>query len=150
MKEFFKTHRKRIVILACDALCVLAALICGPLSQALLQHTDQVCIWNAMGGQCLTCGGTHFVNDLLSFRIGAAFMDNQLLFVMTLYLLVSLIFLNLYLLFDLAFAKRVLKWMYNIPVLIVFCSFMLVFFIVRNVPMFLNFAQILTDLLEKL
>ncbi len=138
MKAFFKTHYKKIIVLASDVLCVLAALICAPLSRILLEHTNNTCFWEVMGGKCATCGGTHFVNDFLSGRFAAAFMDNQLLFCMTVYLLATLLVLNLYWLFDLAFAKKILKVMYNIPVLIIFGVALLAFLIWRNIPLITN------------
>lgn len=143
MKPFLKKHAKKIMLLACDLLCVIAALICGPLSGVMLQDANHSCVWALMGFQCLTCGGTHFVNDLLSGRIGAAFMDNQFLFIATAYLAVSLIVLNLWLLFDWGFAKKVLGWMYNIPTLIVWGVGVLAFLIWRNLPMMTSMLQML-------
>lgn len=132
MKTFWKQHRNKIILLLCDLLCVLGALVCGPLSGVMLQDTNSTCLWEKMGFACLTCGGTHFVNDLFSGRIGMAFMDHQLLFVATLYLIVSMLALNLYVLFGAQFAKKLLKCMYNIPMLIVWCVATLAFLILRN------------------
>ena len=106
MKQFFKAHYKKIIILGIDVLCVIAAVLARPMSEWMLT-SDSACAWTLWGGQCLTCGGTHFVNDLTSFRIIAAFMDNQFLFILTLYFLVTMVMLNLMMLFDLAFAKKV-------------------------------------------
>ena len=143
MKTFLHKHYKKMIVLSADVLCILAVWISKPLSEALLQKTDKTCLWTVMGGQCPTCGGTHFVNDLLSGRIGAAFADNQFLFIATAYLAVSLIVLNLWLLFDLGFAKKMLGWMYNIPSLIVWGVGLLVFLIVRNLPMLGNLLLVL-------
>lgn len=132
MKQFLKAHRNKIWALLCDALCVVAAVIARPLSAYMLQKGGQACIWNLQGVRCLSCGGTHFVYDLLSGRVWQAFSDNQLLFVLTVFLLVTLIMLNLWLLFDLAFAKKALKWMYHIPTLIIFLLGAIVFVIWRN------------------
>ena len=138
MKEFVRKHLKKIAILASDLMCLAVALICKPLSASLLQKAGNVCIWDAMGFRCLTCGGTHFVNDLLSGRIGAAFTDNQLMFFIAVYLLLSLIVLNLYLLFDLTFAKKMLRWMYNIPVLIGWGVILIAFLLWRNLPVMMD------------
>ena len=143
MKPFLKKHAKKIMLLACDLLCVIAALICGPLSGVMLQDANHSCIWALMGFQCLTCGGTHFVNDLFSGRIGMAFMDNQFLFFATIYLVVSLVALNLWLLFDWGFAKKMLGWMYNIPTLIIWGAGTLSFVILRNLPTVISMLQTL-------
>ena len=147
MKVFLKKHYKKIVAVFCDLLCFLAALICAPLSESLLMQTDRACVWSLMGLQCITCGGTHFVNDLLAGRLGAAFADNQFLFVLTVYLAISLVFLNLYWLLDLAFAKKALKLMYNIPMLIVLCVGLFVFLFFRNMDAIANIFQAVCDLL---
>ena len=143
MKAFIRRYYKKMLILLADLCCVLMALVSKPLSTVLLEKTNKTCLWTVMGGQCPTCGGTHFVNDLLSGRIGAAFMDNQFLFIATAYLAVSLIVLNLWLLFDWGFAKKVLGWMYNIPTLIVWGVGVLAFLIWRNLPMMTSMLQML-------
>ena len=131
-------------MLAGDLGCLVGVLICKPLSVSLLQNAGNVCIWNAMGFRCLTCGGTHFVNDLLSGRVGAAFADNQLLFFVAVYLLLSLTVLNLYFLFDLAFAKTMLRWLYNIFTLIAWGVGVVVFLLARNLPVMIEMLQMLT------
>lgn len=143
MKAFLRKHNKKIIILSADLLCVLLALISEPWSGALLQKADNTCLWTVLGLQCPTCGGTHFVNDLLSGRIGAAFMDNQFLFLATIYLAVSLILLNLRILFDWGFAKKMLGWMYNIPALITWGVGLLAFVILRNLTGMIHLLQML-------
>lgn len=143
MKVWLKRYYKKVIALGSDLLCLIAVLICRPLSEALLLHTNQTCIWSLTGLRCTTCGGTHFVHDLLSGRIGAAFADNQLLFVATVYLAVSLIALNLWLLFDLGFAKKILAWMYNIPTLIAWCAGVFAFLLLRNLPVLIDLLQML-------
>ena len=149
MKQFFKTHYKKITVLAIDVFCLLAALICRPLSAAMLE-TETVCYWSMMGIQCFTCGGTHFVNDLLSFRIVSAFSDNQFLFLTALYLGISLILFNLFWLFDLAFAKKLLRLMYNIPVLILFGVGIVVFLVWRNWELIFRIGRVLVLLVSHL
>lgn len=142
MKQFFKVHYKKITVLSLDVLCLLAALICRPLSASMLESGSE-CYWSLMGIRCFTCGGTHFVNDLLSFRIGAAFADNQLLFIMTAYLGASLILFNLLWLFELGFAKKVLKVMYSIPALILMGVGMITFFVWRNWALIMRILRLL-------
>ncbi len=144
MKEFFKKHYKkilRIIILTIDVLCVPAAMICQHLSGNMLQ-ANAPCVWTTVGVQCFTCGGTHFVNDLLSFRLIDALVDNPLLFALSVYLLVTLIALNLYLWFDLKFAGRMLRLMYNVPVIIAWVISGCVFFFVRNFEAFMNIGEV--------
>ena len=141
MKAFWKQNRNKIILLLCDLLCAVGALICGPLSGAMLQGAHSSCLWEMMGFACLTCGGTHFVNDLFAGRIGMAFMDNQLLFAATVYLALSLLLLNLQVFLDLAFAKKLLRRMYNIPMLIAWCAGTLIFLILRNSAPFFAMLQ---------
>jgi len=149
MKEFIKKHYKKIIILSIDVLCLIIALCCKPLSDLMLSN-DSACIWTTLGGQCLTCGGTHFVNDLFSLRIADAFMDNQLLFIATIYFAITLIVVNLLWLFDLSFALKILKWMYNIPVLIVFSVGTIAFLLWRNLPELIRVIEIAPALWEKI
>lgn len=149
MKEFLKKYYKKIIILSIDVLCLIIALCCKPLSDLMLSN-DSACLWTTLGGQCLTCGGTHFVNDLFSFRIADAFMDNQLLFIMAAYFGITLIVVNLLWLFDLSFARKILKWMYNIPVLIVFSVGTIAFLLWRNIPAFIKIIEIVPALWEKI
>ena len=145
MKTFILTHYKKLTVVAADLLCLAAVLIGKPLSDVLLQKTDQTCPWTVMGAQCPTCGGTHFVNDLLSGRVWEAFADNQFLFVATVYLVLSLILLNLWWLFDLASAKKVLGWMYNIATLIAWGVGLFVFLLVRNLPVMIEMLQMIVS-----
>lgn len=141
MKTFWKQNRNKIILLLCDLLCAVGALVCGPLSGAMLQGAKSSCLWESMGFACLTCGGTHFVNDLFAGRIGMAFMDHQLLFAATVYLALSLLLLNLQVFLDLAFAKKLLRRMFNIPMLIVWCAGTLIFLILRNSAPFFAMLQ---------
>ena len=144
MKEFIKKYYKKIfkiIILAFDVLCVPLAVICRSASEMMLQN-DGICVWTMAGIRCFTCGGTHFVNDLLSFRILEAMVDNPLLFVVAAYLFVTLAALNLYRLFDLEFARRMLRLMYNVPVIIAFVISGGVFFFVRNFEAFMHLDEV--------
>ena len=145
MKEFIKKYYKRvlkIIIVALDVLCIPLAMICREISDVMLK-TEGVCVWTTAGIQCFTCGGTHFVNDLLSFKIVDAMVDNPLLFVIALYLLITFIILNLYLLFGLKFARRALRLMYNVPVAISFVIFGCVFFCVRNFDALMHLDKVI-------
>ena len=116
----------RIIVIIVDVLLVPAAILCRWLSEQMLE-TDSSCLLLQFNGKCLSCGGTHFVRDLLSGRIFDAFVDNHFFFYVTVYLFVTLILANLYLLFNLKFSLKVLKCMYNIPALLVTIFLMLLF-----------------------
>ena len=148
MKRAFKIVSRILVILT-DVVIIPLLIFFRWLSGQMLQ-TDSECLLLRFNGQCLSCGGTHFVNDLLSGRIIDAFMDNQFFFICVLYLLITLVLLNLWLIFNLRFAKKILKYMYSIPALISFVLVLILFLILRNVSMleyFINRAfQIGTDM----
>lgn len=131
----------RVFVIIVDVLLVPAAILCRWLSEQMLE-TDSSCLLLQFNGKCLSCGGTHFVRDLLSGRIFDAFLDNHFFFYVTLYLFVTLILANLYLLFNLKFSLKVLKCMYNIPALLVTIFLMLLFLFARNIPMIIYFVQL--------
>ncbi len=142
MKQFLKKHYKRIIILTCDAMIVPMALLCKLITENMLK-TDSTCAWTLLGGQCISCGGTHFVNDLASLRIVDAFFDNQLMFFITLFFIATLIMFNLWWVFDLSFGKKALVRMYSVPTVIIFCSALIIFLVWRNwfaIPTFIRFA----------
>ena len=145
MKEFIKKHYKKIfgiIVLVLDALCIPVAVMCRYISEIMLQ-SEGVCVWTLAGIRCFTCGGTHFVNDLLSFRIIDAMVDNPLFFLIAVYLFITLIALNLYLFFDVRFARRMLRLMYNVPVAIAFVIAAGVFFCIRNFEAFMHLDEVI-------
>ena len=145
MFAWIKKHYKLWIVLL-DVLIAPGIFLCRWLTDTMLS-TDNPCVWTLFGGQCITCGGTHFVNDLANFRIFAALQDNLFLFVLTVFLLLTLVFLNLWLVFGIPFFKKVLKKMYNIPSLIIWLSVMVLFVIVRNVPAVFRICQALLQML---
>ena len=140
MKHLLKN--KKFWLLAADVLLPLAGVACLWLSRYMLTW-DRPCWFTLLGGKCLTCGGTHFVRDLLSGHILLAFTDNPLLFVMAVYSAVSYILLHLSWLWDLPFARKALSKLYNMPMFFAWVTFGAVFFIVRNIPLFINVWNIL-------
>ena len=149
MKNFIKRHYIKITLIAFDVLILPCILLCKLITDLMLKSND-VCIWTRFGGQCVTCGGTHFVNDLGAGRIAAAFMDNQLLFVLAVYSLLTLIVLNLYFVFGVKWCKKLLRVMYSIPVGIIFSVGFVVFMVWRNIPLMINMARIAKFLLSLL
>ena len=150
MKEFIKKYYKRIlkiIILVFDALCIPAAVICQIVSGNMLK-ADAPCVWTTIGIQCFTCGGTHFVNDLLSFRLIDAMVDNPLLFAVSVYLLITLVALNLYFIFKVRFGLRMLRVMYNVPVIIAWVIAGCAFFFIRNFDAFMHIDEVLPKVIR--
>ena len=151
MKKLLR-FRKPIILIA-DALVIPALIFCEWLSNQMLA-TNSTCAWTLLGGKCITCGGTHFVNTLLNGRFVEAFNHNQYLFLLAIFFAASIVLLNLYLLFDLGFAKAALKKMYNIPALIIACVSVLAFLVLRNMPLWFRlfhmFRYLISIALEKL
>ena len=125
-----KWYNKKILILL-DLLAVPAGIFCHWLTTVMLS-TDKPCTWTLLGGQCLTCGGTHFVNSLLSGHVGEAWHHNEFLFVLTVLLIASWVLVHLHLLCRAAWAGKVLQVLYSIPSLIVAVSVMIAFLLIRN------------------
>ncbi|MBQ9938356.1 MAG: DUF2752 domain-containing protein [Oscillospiraceae bacterium] len=135
MFAFFKKFSPKTVLVVCDLLLIPALIACERLSDRMLAK-NATCPWNFFGGKCITCGGTHFVNSVLNFKFAEAFGHNQYLFVLAVFFALSFLLLNLHKLFGIQFAKRVLRKMYNIPMLIAGCVLMVLFVILRNLPLF--------------
>ena len=135
MFAWFKKHDKLWLILANIAI-IPEIFLCRWLTDNMLS-SDKPCVWTMLGGKCLTCGGTHFVNDLCKFRILDAWQDNIFLFILGIFLLISWIALNLWLLFGVSFCKKLLKIMYNIPTLLLWITGGLLFLLLRNIPVFI-------------
>lgn len=146
MKEFLKKHYKKIIIIPIDILVVPALVFFRWLSGQMLL-TEKTCPWVLLGGQCISCGGTHFVNDFLSGKFFSAFLDNELLFVIAIYIIIGFVFANLFCLFDFKFAKNALICMFNVFIVGYFALFAFAFLIVRNIPLFIKIAQLLIELI---
>ena len=146
-KVFFKKHYKKIIIISCDVILVPLLIFCRLLSGAMLE-TERTCFMTLLGGKCISCGGTHFVRDFLSGHFIDAFFDNQFFFFCAVFMAVSFVFLNLFMLFDLKFAKRVLRYMYSIPTLIIFCVGLVAFLVIRNLLLMDEIRQTVAGLLE--
>lgn len=142
MKRLLKY--KKILLPVADLLLI-PALVFFRWYSGYMLTTSSVCSWTLVGGKCVTCGGTHFVNALLHGRIAEAISHNPFLFLLTLFFLASYILLHLSWLWEVPFAKKCLSRVYSIPGLIAGLSIMLVFFFVRNIPAFVRIYQALTQ-----
>ncbi len=132
------------LLIAADILLIPGLIFCEWLSDRMLATTS-TCMWTLLGGKCITCGGTHFVNSLLNFRIAEAFRHNEFLFVLTALLLVVFVLLNLSWLFRVKFATAALKKIFTIPSLVLVMSFLLIFLLVRNIPTFCTIITLINQ-----
>ena len=132
------------LLIAADVLLIPGLIFCEWLSDRMLATTS-TCMWTLLGGKCITCGGTHFVNSLLNFRIAEAFHHNEFLFVLTALLLVVFVLLNLSWLFRVKFATAALKKIFTIPSLIIVMAFLLLFLLIRNIPTFYTIIMLLSQ-----
>jgi len=137
---------KKLLIAGADALLLPCLLLCEKLSDLLLSAEGAECLMLRLGGKCVACGGTHFVNALLNGDLAGAFGHNPFLFVLTAVLAGSFILLNLYLLSGWNFAGTVLKKIYSIPGLVISTCAMLIFFLIRVSPIFMRLIQLLAAL----
>ena len=135
-------NKKLLLLLIADLLLIPALFACRELSKVMLSQ-ESTCVMVLYGGQCITCGGTHFVKTLLSGQMIEAFHHNSFLFILTVIFAVSYILLHLFWLAKWEFVGKVLKTVYSIPGLIVVMVWMLGFFFVRNIPVFIKIANIL-------
>lgn len=136
------------ILLAADVLLIPGLIFCEWLSDRMLATTS-TCMWTLLGGKCITCGGTHFVNSLLNFRIAEAFNHNEFLFIFSALLLVVFILLNLSWLFRVKFATAALKKIFTIPSLIIVVVFLLLFLLIRNIPPILLIGRLIFDYIQK-
>ena len=139
------TKRRKSWLLAADALVIPGMFLCRWLSGFLLSSTSSECAWYRFGGKCVTCGGTHFVQAFLNGQFGAAFGHNQFLFVLTIFLAISFLLLNLHWLFQVEFAKKILTRVYTIWGLVIWVILMFVFLFLRNIPVIIRIYEILSS-----
>lgn len=130
MKVWMHKHIKKI-LLTCHIMAIPIALFLRYLSEQMLS-INAVCPWRRVGAQCLTCGGTHFVNDLLSGNVLSACKHNAFLFLLTFFFTISLIFVDLDVFFNVSTARKLLRKMYTVRVLIFLCIILIFFLIYRN------------------
>lgn len=138
-----KTIDKKYYLIAGDVLVIPALFLIERLSRLMLS-TSSECGMLRLGGKCITCGGTHFVNTFLNFKFIEAFQHNEFLFVLSVFLGVCFILWNLDWLFGIGWAKKLLKKFISIPSLIIWCALMLAFFFARNIPLFTRIARFIS------
>lgn len=142
-----KKIRNILLLLLADASVIPGCLLCKWLTEQMLS-TTRPCAWSYFGGRCVSCGGTHFVNTLVQGKLGEAFMHNQLFFVMGIVLVLSWVLFHVAVIFQAKFAKKILKAVYSIPGLIVTGVSVVLFVILRNIPLFVRIGQMVIQLIN--
>lgn len=140
---------KRIWLLIADALLLPGGFACWWLSGVMLSY-ESVCSMVALGGKCITCGGTHFVQALLGGDIVGALHHNVFLFAAVVYLLIGYLLLHAAWLGNWSFAQTVLKRMFSIPALIVWGALLVVFAVWRAAPAVATVTRFLSRLIPYL
>ena len=116
-----------------DILLIPACFLCHFLSEHMLIG-GKPCTWTAFGAKCATCGGTRCVNSFLEGRFTDAFAYNPAVFIGILYVILTVVMLNLLFVFRKKFAKPILLKMYSLTAFFVVMGMLLVFTVVRNIP----------------
>lgn len=142
-----KLLTNKYILLIADALLIPGMFLCELLSDLMLSQYSE-CPWVRLGGKCITCGGTHFVNSLLNGRIAEAIDHNLFLFVVLILMILVWILLHLDRLLGIKWAKTLLKGIFSIPFLIVLVVFMLGFFFARNYHLFVRIAMYIDYLIR--
>ena len=138
MKKFPKI--KIWLLIAADLLIIPFCVLCKHISEHMLQQSG-VCIWTLLGIQCVTCGGTRLVNALLNGHILQALKFNSLIFLTILCLFVSYILLHLWWIKNISIAGKILKKVYSIRGLLLYCLCIVLFFILRNIHTIFHFVK---------
>lgn len=143
------TSKIRIfLLLIADFLFIPICVLCEHLTDHMLSQSG-VCIWTLMGIQCLTCGGTRLVNQLLNGHIFQAFQLNPFIFLTILCLCVSYILLHLWWIWDMPHARKILKHVFSKYGLLVYTVCMVLFLILRNISTISHYFDFLKQLLMR-
>lgn len=143
MLRIIKKYKKLLIIIM-DVLLIPAGIICEKLTDNMLA-VDDPCMWTLAGGKCATCGGTHFVNSLMNGHIIEAFHHNEYLFLLTVYLLVTIVLANIAVLAEKKMPAKILSHMYNVPAILTLCVLLLLFLILRNIPLWIRIAEVIAN-----
>ena len=135
---------KKLITIIFDVLLIPAGFICEKLTDVMLT-TNELCLWVKVGGKCATCGGTHFVNAILNGHIIEAFHHNEYLFLLAIYFAVTIVLLNIVLLFEKKLPLKILKHMYNVPAVLILSVLLFLFIILRNIPLWIKLAEIIAE-----
>lgn len=127
------------LILLLDALILPGGCFCKWLTERMLAG-GKPCTWAAVGIQCGTCGGTHCVQSFFSGDILSAFTWNPMVFFGILYVIATLVLLNLAFVFRRERPKTWLRNMYSVTALVTGVGVMMIFTYMRNAPLIARLA----------
>ena len=139
---FIKKHQKKLTILL-DVLLIIVLLSARFLTDYLVT-TNEPCDWTLVGAQCGTCGGTRCVNHLLNGDIIGAFQLNPYVFLLIVYLLVSVVFLHILVFANKSWPGKALGKMYSLRAFFIALGAYLLFIILRNIPWLIAFFTVLS------
>lgn len=143
---FFKKYAKLLVI-GMDLLVLPGIFFCRWLA-AFMIGNGKPCSWTLVGAQCGTCGGTRCVSNLLQGNFAEAFALNPFVFAGAVYLAVTAVLLNLYALFGVKWAQKLLLKMYSLRALIVASVLFVLFVLVRNIPFLVGLFEAVSAMLN--
>jgi hypothetical protein len=135
-------QHKKALLLILDALLIPGLFLCEKLSDLMLSRYTE-CPWVTLGGKCVTCGGTHFVNAILNGDLIGGFHHNAFLFLLLVLGVALMVLIHLDILFHVPWVKKAWRYIFSIPTLILLLAIMLVFFFARNIPVFMRVIEIL-------
>lgn len=144
-----KNNRLNKILIICTDFLILPFLyLCRYLSRFMLDFMPDTCMYAKFGAKCVTCGGTHFVNELSKGNLLEAFNHNQFLFLLMIFFIVAFIFLNIYILFNSKVAKKVLSIMFCLKTLYIIVGVLVVFLFLRNIPFYKELFISIKNLLK--
>ena len=121
--------------MALDAVIALGGIFVSNIAQFISSSSD-TCFMKYFGLTCPSCGGTRCVYNFFKGNFTEAFGYNQFLFVLIIYVLILVVFLNLRYVFGLEFAKKPIKYMVHPTAVIIIAISFVAFGVIRNVLMF--------------
>ena len=141
--SFFVKYKKNLVILL-DILLIPMMLGCKLVTGGMLTQ-DHPCSWTYVGAQCGSCGGTRCVNHLFSGDILGAIELNPFVVLCVLYLLFTVVVLNLLVFTKLNWPGKWLRKMYGMGALIISLSGYMLFTVLRNIPWLIALITVLNS-----
>ncbi len=123
-----------------DILILPAIIFFERLSDYMLAINGQ-CLFKIVGGECVTCGGTHFVNAILNGKIIEAFNYNQFLFAVAVTAVTVWVLLHLVCFFSINWAKKALKKIFSLKSLLFWSLYVFAFLFLRNLDLLYSLIQ---------
>ncbi len=124
--------KKKIAIISVDLILVLIGVFAHPIVYFFSSIIPE-CPAKAIGILCPACGGTRCFYYFFSGDFAAAFSLNAFLFLTLIYALALFLLWNLSWLFEAAFAKKLLRYLLDYRVFLLWGIGMGLFCLIRNV-----------------